>query len=204
MIGPSHTPNIFILSCLLTGLFPATSLAVPPSWPDQAMGPAVNADLPASVRLGGMTINFEATHLSEVAAALGGMIEHAGDAAGSRYWLCYSIATGGQVWVISGGEMGGDEHRVTSMVLDRQIVDPNCQDAGNLSVTLMDGVSIGDTVADLMKRLGSPSSQNLNETAYHTEARFGDDGRCTTNRYLDAIAENGLIVRITAGQITSC
>src|SRR6185436_7659890 len=78
--------------------------------------PPVVKRLATRFSLGAFAGRFEETPLGAVREAVGeGTIQHQGDAGGSIYWLCYRRAQH-RLWVVSHGEMGGRDHRVTEIV----------------------------------------------------------------------------------------
>src|ERR1700733_13105696 len=78
--------------------------------------PTVVKRLATRFSLGAFAGRFEETPLGAVRKAVGdGTIQHQGDAGGSIYWLCYRRAQH-RIWVVSGGEIGGPDHRVTEIV----------------------------------------------------------------------------------------
>lgn len=145
------------LAAVSFGIAQAQSCCEPPSWDwiENAGTSSTGVTPPATAVLGDFEVTFETTTLAEVAAFAGGDMSHAGDAAASQYWLCYTLPDS-RVWVISNGEMGGTDHVVTGVAVAS---DPSgaefdgCPAAefGSLTVS---GVGLGSDAAALEAAFG--------------------------------------------------
>jgi hypothetical protein len=118
--GVDGRKRLFLL--LLLFVLPANdcSAQTPPPPVDEhafeRVPPTVAKRLATRFSLGAFAGRFEETPLAAVREAVGeGIIQHQGDAGGSIYWLCYGRAQH-RLWVVSSGEMGGPDHRVTEIV----------------------------------------------------------------------------------------
>ena len=82
----------------------------------ERVSPTIKKRLATRFSLGAFAGRFEETPLGTVRDTVGeGTIQHQGDAGDSIYWLCYRRAQH-RLWVVSSGEMGGPDHRVTEIV----------------------------------------------------------------------------------------
>lgn len=105
----------------------ASSLAAtpPPSipTPSRPLRVVLQPSPLTEMTIGRLQLRFEETSLDDVrTAASVGTIAHQGDAGASIYWLCYTnlnSTSAERIWVVSDGEMGGDEHRVTGVIAQR-------------------------------------------------------------------------------------
>lgn len=95
----------------------------PPSVPDEmVMTPTTTLALLSGAMLGNYHLRFEETTLAQVQQVVGvnSGIAHQGDAGESIYWLCYTIPgehAGQRLWLIADGEMGGQEHDITELMV---------------------------------------------------------------------------------------
>ena len=118
----SGTQKLTLFLLLLLFAIPAgdCSAQTPPPPVDQhafeRVSPTFVKRLATRFSLGAFAGRFEETRLGAVRDAVGeGTIQHQGDAGDSIYWLCYRRAQH-RLWVVSNGEMGGPDHRVTEIV----------------------------------------------------------------------------------------
>lgn len=122
--------------------------------------------------IGTFKAEFEKTTLGEIRDLLNsGSIQHAGDAAESQYWLCYTLSDQ-RVWFISHGEMGGPEHALTQVQASTQ----SSTYHGNLSCPEMparyksislDFGWIGTTEKSFLEAIGAPSGRKGGRLMYH-------------------------------------
>jgi hypothetical protein len=118
--GVDGRTTLFLLLLLFTIPANDCSAQTPPPPVDEhvfeGVPPTVVKRLATHFSLGTFAGRFEETRLDAVRKAAGdGTIQHQGDAGGSIYWLCYRRAQH-RLWVVSSGEMGGPDHRVTEIV----------------------------------------------------------------------------------------
>ncbi|MEN0652884.1 MULTISPECIES: hypothetical protein [Hyphobacterium] len=158
-----------VLAAVSFSLAQAQSCCEPPSWDwiENAETASTGVTPPATAMLGEFEITFETTTLAEVAAFAGGDVAHAGDAAASQYWLCYTLPES-RVWVISNGEMGGTNHVVTGVAV---VSDPSgaefdgCPAAEFESLTVS-GVGLGSDAAALEAAFGPVAAQTDRGSVY--------------------------------------
>ena len=133
--------------------FPSKSLRSPPA---------------QGATFGRLRVRFDETPLQSVTSAFGvGQIAHRGDAGASMYWLCY---TGQQpqpfrVWLVSQGEMGGTDHRLTEIqVAAVPSASASAQCPGLppkfQRASLVGGLWVGSTARAWRAHLGPPSFEN--------------------------------------------
>jgi hypothetical protein len=189
----------------------------PPSLPFESM------DWPASMKkeptkgitLGTFRVTFETTTLSDVKkAASAGAIAHTGDAGGSIYWLCYTTPhrdAVDRVWIISHGEMGGPEGRVTAFAGSRIDHGKATADCPLLPVKMQPGsldvnVWLGASDAELQRHLGPPSHNGGAWKAYNFQTKVPGDceGGYDMLNWLFVKSARGQVTSIYAGEVTSC
>ncbi|HEY4748951.1 MAG TPA: hypothetical protein VIH60_01030 [Steroidobacteraceae bacterium] len=189
----------------------------PPSLPFESM------DWPASMKreptkgitLGTLQVTFETTTLTAVLkAASAGAIAHTGDAGGSIYWLCYSIPHGhaaDRIWIISHGEMGGPEGRVTSFAASRIDDGKATADCPPLPAelepaSLETNVWLGAVDAEIQQHLGTPSHHAGVWKAYNFQTKVPGDceGGYDLLNWLFIKSVKGQVATIYAGQVSSC
>jgi hypothetical protein len=144
------------------------------------VSPTVAKRLARRFSLGAFAGRFEATPLAAVRQAVGqGTVRHQGDAGESLYWLCYRSA-GQRLWIVSGGELGGADHRVTDIVAERADQDtaalPGCAELPAAFAPLeIDGrLRLGMPRPDVVTALGPPSGSDGDQMVYRHEARRKD------------------------------
>jgi hypothetical protein len=189
----------------------------PPSLPFESMDwPASMKNEPTKgITLGTLRVTFETTTLTDVRkAASAGAIAHTGDAGGSIYWLCYTIPHGhaaDRIWIISHGEMGGPEGRVTSFAasrIDNGKVTTDCPPLpAEMQPSSLDvHVWLGAADAEVQRRLGPPSHNAGAWKAYNFQAKVPGDceGGYDLLNWLFIKSVRGHLTTIYAGQVSSC
>jgi hypothetical protein len=178
--------------------------------------PFESVDWPASmpreptkgVTLGTFRVEFEKTTLSEVQHAVkAGAIEQRGDAAEHILWLCYSITQSERIWIISSGEMGGREHAITEVAARRRNSENATSDCPSLPrgmrpASMDKRIWLGSTEAELDRTFGPPSQSRGAWRSYYFEIDVPRD--CVEGNSLTIELEQGRVVALDAGQITSC
>ena len=137
------------------------------------------------LQISNLTVRFEEARLSNVIAAIGnGVVEHAGDTAGSYYWVCYRFRRDGrikQLGIFSDDEMGGDEHFVTDVVLSDRMIEsdqkcPLLQD-DKADVIIDNGLGLGSSEKDFLKRFGQAGGYNNGRTSWVFVWKTGRHGQ---------------------------
>ena len=213
------------LGCgLVSAVLPvAAALAgFPPSAVDESISKAETAWRAATkpsegLAMGPLKITFEKTTLPEAMRAIkSGSIKHQGDATGSVYWLCYTTRNLGEnvrIWIEASGEMGGPEHAVTEVAVQRIANDrpaPECPILPKLyqPLTFNNGVWLGAPVGSEEKVFPSGLLRSGDHAFIGYQGKVTDDGHCDggydllNSLYLTFRA--GVVVAINAGQVTSC
>ncbi len=186
----------------------------PPATNDRISVDATLKKDPASkLQIGKFVAELEMTTLDEIRAFLGaGSIEHSGDAASSRFWLCYSLP-GQRVWFISHGEMGGSKHVLTQV----QVISTKGKEGENVNCPILSDGSytikfdfgwIGTTKASLINFLGQPSGEVGNTLMFlyqdkKKETRNGEEIDWDVLGYVEVIIENNKILSINASHVTA-
>ncbi|MDN5002060.1 hypothetical protein ACFQZO_14305 [Bradyrhizobium sp. GCM10027634] len=173
-----------LLLLLLLFAIPATdcSAQIPPPPLDEHafehVPSTVVKRLATRFSLGAFAGRFEETRLAAVREAVGeGTIQHRGDAAGSIYWLCYRRAQH-LIWVVSSGEMGGPDHRVTEIV--EELTD---KDEGTSTdcaiipeqfspVAVDSKLRLGMSRQEVITALGPPSKSKAAQIVYSHEGKL--------------------------------
>ena len=217
----NFTVRLLMKRLLLLGVVVTFAVSVnaeaPPSLPFESMDwPASMKEEPTKgIALGTFQVTFETTTLTDVRkAASAGTIAHTGDAGGSIYWLCYTIPHGhaaDRIWIISHGEMGGPEGRVTSFAasrIDNAKVTTDCPPLPNAMqpAPLEIHVWLGAADAEVQRRLGSPSHHARGWKAYNFRAKVPGDceGGYDLLNWLFIKSVRGQVATIYAGQVSSC
>ncbi|WP_219097693.1 hypothetical protein [Pseudomonas sp. UMAB-40] len=195
--------------------FSAIAAVPPPSGAFDAIEwPASLRKAPSrSATFGELVIQFEKTTLAQVMSeASVGTIAHQGDAGDSVYWLCYSQPNAGAlIWIISNGEMGGDNHAVTGVIAEqfksaRASIDCPALPVKLQPLSLAHDVWLGSTDVAIQQMLGMPSHQAGAWRAFDFQGR--KQGECEGGydvyNWLRTRSDKGRVNRIDAGQVTSC
>ena len=165
--------------------------------------------------LGRVALEFEKTTLQQViTAASAGRIEHAGDAGGSTYWVCYLVREGAApstVWILS-GEMGGPDHKVLQVLLTSASADGDARDCPVLpahmrEVSLAGGLSIGMSLDRLSAQLGVVVGATDKWYGYRYSVTIPSQhcgGAVDGSGAVAAQVQNGKVVALAANQVTSC
>lgn len=196
-------------------VFSATAAVPPPEgafdateWPASLKEAASK-----SATLGAFVIQFEKTTLAQVMSEASiGTIAQRGDAGGSVYWLCYSQPDAGvRIWIISSGEMGGDNHSVTGVVAEQLNAAQASTDCPALPVQLRpvsfaNHLWLGSTDVEVQRVLGMPSHQDGPWRTFDFQGKT--TGKCEGGydvyNWLWTRSDEGRVNRIDAGQVTSC
>ena len=208
---------------VLSGLASApasTDANPPPKWQDEEITvPAtVKRDRVRQLRLGKYVALFENTPLEEIRNKIGtGSLKHAGDAAGSASWLCYSLP-GQLLWIVS-TEMGESEKALMNVFAESiGQADPRRRSCPTIPTALRP-VSlqfgwIGTTTIDLEKRFGKPSGIRDDWLLYFYKGKESgpyqgpeDASPHTVDysviAYVEARMHKGKVVALRASHVTS-
>ena len=120
------------------------------------------------------------TALGAVREAVGGgTIQHQGDAGDSIYWLCYRRAQH-RLWVVSSGEMGGRDHRVTEIV--EELTEKDTETSTDCAIIpekfaplVFDGkLHLGMSRLEVVTALGPPSKSEAAQMVYSHDGKLAD------------------------------
>jgi hypothetical protein len=202
--------------CLLLILCPLTPLCAaidggvfPPKLPDVNDLPSTLKSVPVTaVTLGTMSVEFEITSLLAVKKATKiGRILHRGDAGGSEYALCYTIAFGPaqeRIW-LSSGELGGPEHSIENFYAETgSNVESNSCPAlpTNLRpVSLSNALWLGQKISHVTKRLGQPSVKKDGWWLYSYSGKASND--LDLSGIFGAKVTNGIVVALFVNHLTT-
>jgi hypothetical protein len=202
------------LIAVLSSICQNTFGAEPPPPTDEKIkvSATLKVDPVQEIQIGSMSAIFEKTTLGEILKTVGvGSIEHAGDAGGSQYWLCYSLPNQ-RVWFISHGEMGGSDHALTQV----QAISTKSSSESKTCPTLpsrLQSISmkfgwIGSTKDQLLKALGQPSGkQDGGYTFYYSGKEPGEyEGKkmeWDVIGYIEVKTEKDVVSSIFASHVTS-
>lgn len=183
-------------------------------------------------RMGAWHLTFENSTLADVLQRAAEPIKHRADAGESLYWVCYTIQSPAadqspaaeRVWILSDGEMGGPEHRVTGIIAKRLTAArsvPGCPalPPALLPIALDNGVWLGSTLeeaaaavggaAALAGRAGADGPSQANPS-WHTFRYAGKlpsascSGGFDVTNEVSLQSEDGRVSALQAGQVTSC
>jgi hypothetical protein len=223
-MGRIYVSKVAIASLLVgLGLFnivlPAYAESVhapPPPTPNLPGKPDRRKDLDIGLQMGEFRLHFERTTLAHVQRLLGsGRIDTQGEAGEAILWLCYTVQGekgDERLWIISGSEMGGSDHSVTSIVGESNVRDTPGELCPMLPtamspIAIGNGIWIGSSLQTVLKAFGSPTRKDGAWYVYLYEGKV--PGRCQPSgfdrdKWLAMRVIEGRIVEIHAGQTTTC
>ena len=167
--------------------------------------------------LGTLKIQYGQTTLPGLLKAIkSGSIQHQGDAGVSLYSLCYTVlkdAYNARIWIEASGEMGGSEHAVTNVAVQRITSNRPLPDCPVLPeqyepLSFNNGVWLGASKATVEKAFPSGLLRSGERAFIGYQGKTVDDGHCDggydllNSLYLTFKA--GFVVAMNAGQVTSC
>jgi hypothetical protein len=207
-----HATLLAILSTIcLSSVAESTE---PPLRTDEAItvSATLTVDPAQKIQIGAITAKFEKTTLGEILNTVGaGAIEHAGDAGGSQYWLCYSLPNQ-RVWLISHGEMGGSDHALTqvqAISLNSISKDKTCPELPRRfhSISMNFGW-LGSTKDQFLKALGQPSGKIDGRYIYYYSGKKpgvydGEKMEWDVTGYIEVTSVNNIVSSIFASHVTS-
>lgn len=166
--------------------------------------------------MGSFNVKFERTTLNMVVHAVGrGEIAHLGEAGTSVYWLCYTVPRARhieRVWIAADGEMGGEEHAITQITAQEVPSTAGIEDCPYLPeavrpLSFSQGVWLGTQENQALNILGRPSHQENRWWVFDFQGSApggcGPNGFSVSN-WFTFETEGGRLIRIHAGQVTSC
>lgn len=180
--GVDGRKTLFLLLLFLAIPADASAQTPPPPVSDHALEsvpPTVVKRLATGFSLGAFAGRFEQTRLGAVRDAVGGTIHHQGDAGESVYWLCYRRAQH-RLWVVSGGEIGGPDHRVTEVVAELIEKDTGAStDCATIpekfAPLVLDGkLRLGMSRAEVVRALGPPSKSEAAQVVYSHQGKLAN------------------------------
>ncbi|MDR3175056.1 MAG: hypothetical protein LBU06_00760 [Desulfovibrio sp.] len=183
---------------------------LPPETPEDVPGNNTLSEPPVkTISLGDFIIPLEKITLKEIQDTIGsGVIHHRGDAGGSLDFLCYSSKSAGRIWIAS-GELGGNEHIVSTIYANDDTELGNSSDCPELPaqfqpMSINESTWIGSSVDQLEKHFGPPSAEKEFWLFYSYL------GKILVNRLdMDRLAvlsvriKNGKIVTLSVSQVTT-
>ncbi|WIW47118.1 hypothetical protein ML401_03060 [Bradyrhizobium sp. 62B] len=146
----------------------------------ERVSPTIKKRLATRFSLGAFAGRFEETPLGAVREAVGeGTIQHRGDAGDSIYWLCYRRAQH-RLWVVSSGEMGGPDHRVTEIV--EELAEKDTEASTDCAIVpekfgplVFDGkLHLGMSRLEVVRALGPPSKSDAARMVYSHAGKLAD------------------------------
>lgn len=204
---------IIILSSLCHNSFGETTEPPPPTNERITVSATLKVDPIQEIRIGSFKAQFEKTTLGEILDALGiGSIQHAGDAGGSQYWICYS-SPNQRIWLISHGEMGGSDHALTQV----QAISTRSTSPGNAacpqipirfqSVSMNFGW-IGTSQEKFLKAPGQPSGKQDGLFIYYYAGKKlgmydGQSMEWDVTSYVEVVISDNKVSSIFASHVTS-
>ncbi len=197
----------------------ASAADPPPEPPTSELAIAHMGSPVGGVRLGSLHLIFENSTLSDVQRSAAEPLKHRGEAGASIYWVCYTVQAprAERVWILSDGEMGGTEHRITGITatqLSAARPMPGCPalPPALLPMSLDNGVWLGSTMVDAAAALGAPAGPDHSQAtlSWHTFRYAGKLPSATCAGGFDLTndvslqSEAGRVSALQAGQVTSC
>lgn len=203
-----------LLALMFVGWVADVAAEQPPKMAfDAITWPALSKEKPTTkLMMGSLSVLFEKTTLAAIQKKVGsGAISHQGDAAASLYWLCYT-GHRERIWIMAHGEMGGSKHNVTSVAAESMEHAEATNDCPVLPskfqpVTLDNDLWLGITEESVLQILGKPSHTEEDWLFFDYEGKKPaackpEDADVTNWVFLKK--RQGRVVRIHAGQVTSC
>jgi hypothetical protein len=201
---------IAILSSICLNTFAAEP--PPPTEEKITVSATLEVDPVQAIRIGSITAKFEKTTLGEILNTVGvGSIEHAGDAGGSQYWLCYSLPNQ-RVWLISHGEMGGSDHALTQVQAISTKLTSESKTCPPLpssfqSISMNFGW-LGSTKDQVLKALGQPSGKKNGRYIYYYAGKEpgvyqGEKMEWDVIGYIEVTTAKDIVSSIFASHVTS-
>jgi hypothetical protein len=187
--------------------------ARPDELKDDSVGvtPTMTRDLVRELRLGSHTLRFEESKLSEIRGLIGaGELRHAGDAADSIDWLCYSLP-GQLVWFIS-TEMGGGELLMRVVAREASESDPRrkvCPPIpSSLQPVALEFGWIGTSEPALRAALSDPSATYSDRRSYLYSGKEaglhqGKPVDFDVMAFIEVELAKGRVVSLEASHVTS-
>lgn len=209
----------WMLTVLTAAAMSAAAAMPPPDFPEELLAePTVKLRPVGALSLGALEVRFEETTLAQAKLAAGtGSIGERGHAGGHILWLCYAVPQHSRfdrLWLISSGEMGGNEHRITQIAAVRSAGMKPMNDCPELPeklqpVSLSTGLWLGTDVRHLTATLGPPSRHVGDWMSYlyvGKKAAFNVtcSGGWDVMNWLVTRSSDGMISAIHAGQVASC
>ena len=181
--GVDGRKTLFLLLLLFAIFADDCSAQTPPPVDEHAferVPPTVVKRLATRFSLGAFAGRFEETLLGTVREAVGeGTIQHQGDAGGSIYWLCYRRAQH-RLWVVSSGEMGGQDRRVTEIV--EELTEKGTETSTDCAIipekfspVVFDSkLHLGMSRQEVITALGPPSKSEAAQIVYSHQGKLAD------------------------------
>jgi hypothetical protein len=193
----------------------ASAADPPPEAPPPAEQALSHMAAPLSgVHLGSLHLVFEHTTLADVQRTAAEPVKHRGEAGESLYWICYTVQSprAERVWILSDGEMGGPEHRITGVTAVRLSAAralPGCptMPSALLPLSLDNGLWLDSAVGEFAAALGTAAPA---AAGWHTFRYAGKLPSATCAGGFDVTndvslrSEAGRVSALQAGQVTSC
>ena len=208
-----------LVVCALACLTTSASDAAPSAWSrlpqaprtgDGATSPRHQSPV-SGLRLGRYRIVFEQTQWSDLQRELGPLkLRRQGDASNSETWTCFTVVTDRglfQMWPSSGELQGGES--IDGVIVQAGAPWPHAEcpivNSGPGRAALDNGVWIGTTRAELLKRLGPPTGVHGANLIYDFEAPVHNPtgGRSVAYGQLIFELRNDRVDRLLATKDTS-
>jgi hypothetical protein len=203
---------IVILSSLCHNSYGESIEPPPPTNERITVSATLKVDPVQEIRIGSFKAQFEKTTLGEILDAVGiGSIQHAGDAGGSQYWLCYSLPNE-RIWLISHGEMGGSNHALTQVQAISTKSSRENAACPQIPICFqsiaMNFGWLGTTQEKFLKVLGQPSGKQDGRLMYYYAGKEpgvydGQKMEWDVTSYVEVVMEKNKISSISASHVTS-
>jgi hypothetical protein len=186
----------------------------PPKWNfPEDVKPTVPKEVVSTFRVSGYDITLEKTSMKDVEQHLGGVIGKRGDAGDALEWLCFhgADATGGWVLWLESAEIDGES--VGSFqwqrLSNRDVLDTRCHTLRKEDsvIQLRLSLKLGAKSSEVLKSLGSPTSEDRERLIYLHEHEVGKTARAEASFISPNIVvvhlRNGIVWAIQVSKTTS-
>lgn len=158
-----------------------------------------------AIHAGSLSIHLEKTPLARLQKAFGGTLQQGGDAGNSAQWLCLRARDGTQwvaFWFISNSEMGGPEHAVTQVALQRLAgPPPGCSEApAGFSVDLR-VPGLGASRQAIARQFGAAAPGT--DAGYASSTAVHGLPGATRLQSVQYRLVDGVVVTVSVAQVTS-
>jgi hypothetical protein len=210
---------VLALLCIVVVSNNIRAQSIPPASPT---GQLVNGywdhALTRGISMGSFNVDLEKVSLGDVVTELlRGTVQHRGDAGASTYWLCYTVLRTNmkqRLWLISDGELGGTDHRITAVYatdLEKRVgATDDCPALPKQYAQLRfdNHLWLGASMSQIQKALGASPGASNGWWSYPYEGKTRDTENAKSSEFdvtssFKVRLSQGRITAISASQVTT-